>query len=283
MTQANINAVICELSIGVWTARKLDKAASREVKHSNGANSDDAARVNKNLMAGMDNLKKVTEFVGSIRTDFYAMTLPWSDSGQRLVPMAQFFELKQWLNDKDNEYRALVDNFLYEYPNLISAQAFQLGDLFNRNEYPTADEIRGKFRFSTCFLPLPTAGDFRVDCVQEVKDEMANEYEQILMNRINSVSTDLWDRLHTTLKHMSERLGYDELGKAKVFRDTLVDNAVDLCDLLKKLNITNDPKLESARKELESTLLGVDAGELRRTGAREEVKARIDRTLDAWF
>ena len=240
MTQANINAVICELSIGVWTARKLDKAASREVKHNKGANSDDAARVNKNLMAGMDNLKKVTEFVGSIRTDFYAMTLPWSDSGQRLVPMAQFFELKQWLSGKEGEYRVLVDKFLYEYPNLISAQAFQLGDLFNRNEYPTSDEIRGKFRFSTCFLPLPTAGDFRVDCVHE-------------------------------------------LVKAKVFRDTLVDNAVDLCDLLKKLNITNDPKLESARKELESTLLGVDAGELRRTGAREEVKARIDRTLDAWF
>ena len=279
---SNINACICELNISVWTARKHDKAASREVKFDKGAHSDDAARVNKNLMAGMANLKKVTDFVASTRSNFYTMTLPWSDSGQRLIPMAQFFELKQWINTQEIEFNSIVGEFLREYPTLISAQAFQLGALFNRNEYPSVDEIRHKFGFRVGFLPLPQAGDFRVDATTEVINEMEEQYKETLNTRIQQVNEDLWERLHSTIKHMADRMGVGADGKKNIFRDSMVDNAVDLCDLLKRLNITNDQKLEKARASLESALLGVDATELRKEGAREEMAIKLDSILGAW-
>ena len=279
---SNINACICELNISVWTARKHDKAASREVKFDKGAHSDDAARVNKNLMAGMANLKKVTDFVASTRSNFYTMTLPWSDSGQRLIPMAQFFELKQWINTQEIEFNSIVGEFLREYPTLISAQAFQLGALFNRNEYPSVDEIRHKFGFRVGFLPLPQAGDFRVDATAEVINEMEEQYKETLNTRIQQVNEDLWERLHSTIKHMADRMGVGADGKKNIFRDSMVDNAVDLCDLLKRLNITNDQKLEKARASLESALLGVDATELRKEGAREEMAIKLDSILGAW-
>ena len=279
---SNINACICELNISVWTARKHDKAASREVKFDKGAHSDDAARVNKNLMAGMANLKKVTDFVASTRSNFYTMTLPWSDSGQRLIPMAQFFELKQWINTQEIEFNSIVGEFLREYPTLISAHAFQLGALFNRNEYPSVDEIRHKFGFRVGFLPLPQAGDFRVDATTEVINEMEEQYKETLNTRIQQVNEDLWERLHSTIKHMADRMGVGADGKKNIFRDSMVDNAVDLCDLLKRLNITNDQKLEKARASLESALLGVDATELRKEGAREEMAIKLDSILGAW-
>ena len=281
-TNNTINACICELNISVWTARKHDKAASREVKFDKGAHSDDAARVNKNLMAGMANLKKVTDFVASTRSNFYTMTLPWSDSGQRLIPMAQFFELKQWINTQEIEFNSIVGEFLREYPTLISAQAFQLGALFNRNEYPSVDEIRHKFGFRVGFLPLPQAGDFRVDATAEVINEMEEQYKETLNTRIQQVNEDLWERLHSTIKHMADRMGVGADGKKNIFRDSMVDNAVDLCDLLKRLNITNDQKLEKARASLESALLGVDATELRKEGAREEMAIKLDSILGAW-
>ena len=54
--------------------------------------------------------------------------------------------------------------------------------------------------------------------------------------------------------------------------------------MLKRLNVTNDPKLEKARQALESAMLGVDADELRtREGARDEVKSKVDEVLGAWF
>jgi len=281
-TNNTINACICELNISVWTARKHDKVASREVKHDKGAHSDDAARVNKNLMAGMANLKKVTDFVAATRSSFYTMTLPWSDSGQRLIPMAQFFELKQWINTQEIEFNSIVGEFLRDYPTLISAQAFQLGALFNRNEYPSVDDIRHKFGFRVGFLPLPQAGDFRVDAATEVINEMEEQYKETLNTRIQQVNEDLWERLHSTIKHMSDRMGVSADGKKNIFRDSLVENAVDLCDLLKRLNITNDQKLEKARASLESALLGVDATELRKDGAREEMAIKLDNILGAW-
>ena len=281
-TSNTINACICELNISVWTARKHDKTASREVKRDKGAYSDDAARVNKNLMAGMANLKKVTDFVASTRSNFYTMTLPWSDSGQRLIPMAQFFELKKWINTQEIEFNSIVSEFLQEYPTLISAQAFQLGALFNRNEYPSVDEIRHKFGFRVGFLPLPQAGDFRVDATTEVINEMQAQYTSMLDTRIQQVNEDLWERLHSTIKHMADRMGVSADGKKNIFRDSMVDNAVDLCDLLKRLNITNDQKLEKARASLESALLGVDATELRKEGAREEMAIKLDSILGAW-
>ena len=205
----------------------------------------------------MNNLKRVTDFVALTRNDFYRLTLPWSDSGQRLVPMMQFFELKQWINDREATFNQLVSEFLRDYPTLISAQAFQLGALFDRNEFPDVEEIASKFRFKVGFLPLPSTGDFRIDAPNEVVADMQKEYEAMYNERIEQVNQDLWNRLHDTLTHMSDRLGYDTTGKAKIFRDSMVDNAVELCDMLKRLNVTNDPKLEKARAKLESALLGV--------------------------
>lgn len=283
MKPVSLNAVLVELSIRTWTARKLDKQASRELKNSKNANSDEAVRANKNLMAGMDNLKQITDFVSLTRNEFYNITLPWSDTGQRLVPMAQFFDLKNWINDKQNTFNGMVRQFLTDYPTLISAQAFQLGDLFNRNEYPTADEIASKFGFSANFLPVPSAGDFRVDAVSEIQDELQQQYEAIYQDRVVQLNQDLWQRLHDTLRHMSDRLGYNEDGTKKVFRDSLVNNAVEMCDLLTRLNVTGDPELEKARAWLESMLIGVDADELRKEGARDEIKQQVDSALGSWF
>ena len=81
---------------------------------------------------------------------------------------------------------------------------------------------------------------------------------------------------------MADRMGVSADGKKNIFRDSMVDNAVDLCDLLKRLNITNDQKLEKARASLESALLGVDATELRKEGAREEMAIKLDSILGAW-
>jgi hypothetical protein len=89
--------------------------------------------------------------------------------------------------------------------------------------------------------------------------------------------SDAWDRLHDCLSKMSEKLaGQDK----QIFRDSLVNNAVDLCSLLTKLNVTNDSKLETARKQLESALIGVTPKDLRDDDAlRRDTKAKVDEIL----
>jgi len=76
---------------------------------------------------------------------------------------------------------------------------------------------------------------------------------------------------------MSDKLAGQE---KQIFRDSLVDNAVEMCELLTRLNVTNDSKLESCRKKLEIALVGVDAGDLRKFDeVRLDVKSKVDEIL----
>ena len=86
-----------------------------------------------------------------------------------------------------------------------------------------------------------------------------------------------WERLHTTLTAMSEKLTYKDGDEKKRYHDSLLTNAQDLCGLLTKLNVTNDPKLEEARQELERSILGVSIESIKDSGyEREVLKNKVD-------
>lgn len=273
------SAMLVSISISCWSARKLDKKVSEEVTTNKGA-SKRAARVNKNLLADDMRLEAIQKYAADIRNWLNAVTIPWSDMGVRLVTTTQFFDFKQALDERKAEFERLAADFIVAYPTLISAQAFKLGTMFNRDEFPSVDEIARKFSMSYTFMPLPEAGDFRVDIGNQAAEELRQQYEEAYNQRVQEAMSDVWGRLKSVLDKISERLTTDELGKNKVFRDTLVSNAIEVCDMLKYLNVTQDPELERARKLTEQALLGITADELRKEdGARADVKSRVDEIL----
>jgi hypothetical protein len=96
-------------------------------------------------------------------------------------------------------------------------------------------------------------------------------------DKLAEAMRDPWERLHELLSKMSETLTDSPDGKRRVFRDTIVTNAVSLCDLLSRLNVTNDPKLEEARRMLERSVVSIDAEDLRSIpSARAELKSSVD-------
>ena len=95
------------------------------------------------------------------------------------------------------------------------------------------------------------------------------------------------ERLHKALLRLSDRLTQDEdedgKPKKRVFHDTMVDGAIDLCDLLKHMNVMNDPALEKARVQLEGVLSGVTPKDLRESeGTRVITKQKVDAILGAF-
>ena len=67
----------------------------------------------------------------------------------------------------------------------------------------------------------------------------------------------------------------------QVFRDTLVSNLVGVVDLLDRFNITNDPKLEEARKQLELTMLGANMESIKEDAeCRKELKSKVDAIIN---
>lgn len=275
VTSLPTNALLVELNIGNWTARKNDRSVSEEVDQQKGTMTR-AGNYNKNLFAGVKELEDIQKFVGSVRNWHYRNTIPWLDSGVRMLPMKQYIDYTSQMNTWASEFEGLKQTFLNKYDDLVTEMAFKLGSLFNREEYPSRDEVNHKFYFRTNYFPLPQSGDFRVDIGNEMLAELQDNYAKHLSEKVNEAMGDVWSRLHETLKHLSERLEIGDKGEKKIFRDSLIENAQELCDLLSKLNVTNDPKLEEARKDLEQALFGVSAKDLRDSiMVRHDVHTRV--------
>ena len=276
------NAVLVELNISTWTAYKLDKQQSAKVVADNNATESDAARVNKNLMAGTSLLKNINDYVAKVRVWHIAQTLPWAEKGPRLLPMKNFFNYKQQLNQMEANTAALVRTFCDAYPNLVSVAAFKLGNFFNREEYPDVSEVLRKFSFRYAFTPVPQAGHFILDAHNEVMQELAQNYEAEANRRVGEAMKDAWGRLHETLKHLSERMtdAPAEDDKKKRYHDSMLSNAHELCGLLTAFNITSDPKLEQARRDLECALAGVRIDDIKESASvRKGIKAKVDNIL----
>jgi len=277
-------AMLVEFNASVWTARKLDKTTTDEVVASKNAGAKDAARVNKHLLAGRTELDIIQQAVGRARQFVYDNTAPWSDSGLRLLPTINFMKFTERMNDFEEEMETLVKAFVIIYPTLITAQALALGDMFKRDDYPSANEMMTKFSFRVNYMPVPSSGDFRVDVGNQAQAELKARLESLTQERIDSAMADVRERLSTHLKRMSDRLTTDYIGgeaKQRRFHDTLVDGALELCDLTKALNVTNDVTLETARSQLEQLLVGVTPTDLRKNEAiRQDVKRNVDAILD---
>jgi hypothetical protein len=276
-------AMLVEFNASVWTARKLDKTTTDEVVATKHAAAKDAARVSKHLLAGRTELEVIQQAVGRARQYVYDKTSPWSDSGLRLLPNASFMAFTEKLDDFEHEFTALVKSFVTIYPSLITAQAMALGDMFKRDDYPSANEIMTKFSFRVNYMPVPTSGDFRVDVGNAAQAELKARLDKLTQERVDNAMSDVRERLSSHLKRMSDRLTTDYVqGEAKPrrFHDTLVEGALELCDLTRALNIVNDPALETARRDLEQVLVGVTPTELRKNEAvRQDVKKNVDAIL----
>jgi len=276
-------AMLVTLNINMYTGRKQDKRAQAEVVASHNAASARAASVYKSLFTDCKELEDITKFQARARARHYAMTLPWSDSGPRLLPTKAFIEYTQEMDKHRQQFDFLVDAFLNKYDTLVAAAAFKLGTLFDRDEYPLRESIAKKFNFALDYMPLPTAGDFRLDIESEVQKQLIEQYEKRMAAQVNQAQQDAWSRLYEVLTQLKDRLTLNEDGTRKIFRDTTVTNAVELCEALTRLNVTGDPALEAARQKLEEAMLGVEPKELRKEeGERLIVLSKVSSILDAF-
>lgn len=286
MARYNIDtcAMLVEFNASQWTARKLDRSTSDEVVRDKNAGEKGAARVNKNLLAGRKELEIINQHVGFVRNYVYEHTLPWSDSGIRLLPAPSFMLFDAEMTKHHNAFEDLVREFIGIYPTLITAQAMALGDMFKRDEYPTAQAIAEKFRFRVGYMPVPTAGDFRVDVGNEAQAELKQQLEKLQAERVETAMADVRARLGEHLRRMSDRLAVDVINgevKTRRFHDSLVSGALELCDIVKSLNVVGDTNLEDTRRSLANLLSGVEPDDLRKNmGVRTDVRAQVDQLLD---
>jgi hypothetical protein len=281
-------AMLGSLNVSVWEGRKKDKGIEQEIADNKGARSKRATSVHKHLFVDCPPLEAIKSLRGEARIWFNKYTLPWDDNGRRLIPTAIYFEMQQEMANFETRFNKLVQSFVQVYSVEISKQAFERGSMFNRDEYPKVEEIADKFRFSINETPVPLAGDFRVDIGNEALKELQERCEADTQMRLKGAMEGAWERVKDQVEWVLDRMTavldhdpdaveeikeYDDAGnvvkldikkkRRPKLHESMLDQGLETCGLLRDLNVTNDPDLEEARRMLEKALVHVDMKSLK--------------------
>jgi hypothetical protein len=274
-------AMLVLLRISSWSGRRFDRELTDEVCRSKSARSG-AARVNKNLVEGSSELQAVAKCHGAIRQFVYAQTLPWADTGARILPVSNYFEFSKGMSGLKRAAEAAVEAFKRAFPDIINRAEVALNGMFDRGDYPSQAELDSLFSCSVDFRPMPEAADFRVVLADDEADRIRAEIEGQLQGALTDAMADLWRRLREAVDHMAKKLG--EPGA--IFRDSLVGNVRELVDLIPRLNLTGSSILETARAEVKEKLASLDPEVLRNSEIDRAMTARsaaaIIRKMDGY-
>jgi hypothetical protein len=271
----NDRALLVQLSISQWTARKYDKKATKEVTNANGATMD-AGRFNKALLPMNDLLDNVHKKATLIRTEFYTNTLPWGMEGTMMLPSANYLSFMTDFRKQKSEWQYLVNQFVQGYDQLVSDAKRTLGSLYNASDYPQRWEVAAKFDMDMAVFPVPSA-DFRVSIGSDELSRIQKDVEQRVKASQQKAMTEVWTRLYDRVKHMAEKLADPKA----IFRDSMLENTREICALLPRLNFTDDPDLETMRQQVEATLLKHPEALRNDPDLRRDTAAEAKKIMDA--
>jgi len=214
------------------------------------------------------------------------VTFDWNKS-QNYLPAVSLPKFMQEFSEHHTEFNRLLEAFLAKYNDIVTDMAFKQGDMFNRDDYPTVDQVRSKFGVSLFRNEVPL-GDFRCQVAQDLADDMQVHYSRQAQQIVDGIMQDQMDRLLDVMQSIAHCCGVDEyLGKdgemkqkkRKIYEGT-IDKAKGLCQSYSQFNLTNDARLTEVVNELNIALRGIDAETLRESdAARSQVKDNVDEIL----
>lgn len=269
-------ALLIQLNISQWSARKYDKKTTKAVNQQNGA-SDSAGRFNKALLPAADKLDAIHKLSSKIRTEYYRQTLPWGMEGTQLLPTTNYMDFMQEFGAMKSQWEALVKDFVNDYPQLVASAQTQLGQLYDSADYPPVNILLDKFSMSVSVMPVPST-DFRVAIQDEELEKIKADVESRVKQAEAAAMRELWDRLYQRVKNVAEKLAEPDA----IFRDSLIGNVQEICSILPKLNVADDPELEQMRQEVEASLTNKNPEAIRhsvtlRESTAQQAKAIADK------
>lgn len=270
----NDRALLVQLSISQWLARKYDKRATKDVANAHGT-SIDVGRYNKALLPMNDLLDRVHKKATAIREKYYRNTLPWGIDGTMMLPTSNYLQFMTDFRKEKSEWLTLVNDFVAAYPQLVQNAQQLLGGLYDPADYPAQSMIADKFKMDIAIFPVPNA-DFRVSIASEELTRIQQDVEARVRDSQQAALQEVWQRLFERVKHMADKLADPKA----IFRDSLVENAREICALLPRLNFADDPNLEAMRNEVEAKLLKHPEALRNDPDLRSDTAAEAKRIMD---
>lgn len=260
-------AMLASLKITSWSSSKMDKEITADVIERAEAADGKAARVTKALV-GKDAMKAIKKIASEARTTHYEITLPWSNEGQRLLPVSMMDRHTAELRRLEGEFNDEVNSFISEYERHVDEARARLGHMWRAEDYPLDDEVREKFTWEVVYAPVPSAQDFRLNLSADAVEAIRMQYEEHSQVVIAQANRNLWERAKVVVEHMVNSLeAYRPATEGQrvqgAFHASLVENVKAVAELLPQLNVANDPELARVAEQMNERLAETSAEVLR--------------------
>ena len=263
-------AVLISVKRNMYSPYKLDKEESKEYG---------AGNVNKHLFEGRNNrvketISKFTEVYNYVKDN----TVPWT-TGVDMLNIDHYMEFTGELRPLVDEAYRSIDDLCTHWDNEVKADLDRLGEiakakgkpnLANAEDYPDVDTLRSRFGIDIRYMPVPTTGDFRVGISDEDKASLQQQLDDAEVNATNHVIKSMVRPLENAMMKLSVPIGAD----GSVFRDTLIDNMVEVAERMDKINISDDADIQQKIDDLRELGATLSTGkELLRSNQRSRDSA----------
>ena len=241
-------AVLISVKRRMYSPYKLDQVESAKYG---------AGNVNKHLFEGRNNKVKTTisKFT-EVYTYVKENTVPWS-TGVDMLNITHYMEFTEGLRERIDEANRAVDDLYNNWYDEVNADLTRLykieavkgkTGLANPDDYPSADEMRARFGIDVRYMPVPTTGDFRVGISDEDKASLQKQLDDAESSATTHVLTTMIEPMKKAIDKLAVPIGKD----GSVFRDTLIDNMVDVAERMNRVNLSDDPAVQKQIDDLRS-------------------------------
>jgi hypothetical protein len=218
-----------------------------------------AGNVTKHLFEGKDNPVKETNAVfGALYKYVNDMTVPWA-TGVRLLNANLYMEFSTELRKCIDDANRAVDKLVGDWDTAVQtdynrmlriAHAKGKPNIANINDYPDAQTLRSKYGVDVQYMPVPTADGFdpRLGMSEADQASVQDRVDDAEANGAKYVIKQMLDPMSDAVKKLQVNIG----DKGSIFRDSLIDNMVEVADRMGRINISDDPVIADRIRDLRS-------------------------------
>lgn len=268
-------AMLVDLNVSCWGAYKKDKKVSEEVAIAH--NSDASMGHFSKQLVPRESFKKIYKVWGEVYRDHHTYSLPWLDSGWRVLSSDGYFKFMEKMRKHQTEWEKAVDEFVEAYPDRVEEAKSRLNGLWDQADYPDQRDLKKRFGLSVRVAPLPDAGDFRVALGDEEVAKVKQEIQKTQQEAVALAMKEVARRIEAVVGNMVKRLNAYNDGSG-TFRDSLVGNVSELVSLIPALNISEDPEITALADRMSKELCSTTPDALRSndTVREQTIKAAND-------
>lgn len=250
------------------------------------------------ILLRSEQLNAINEFLGAAKDKLcgrFGKALPSRiKEGLFVVKKSLVQEFEDELRAASAKVTQLTNEFCEsgEYQNAIGRARLNdvndpdnpgLGPLFNARDYPPDAKLKQCFGIEWQWLDLGVPEDLPA----ALRAEAAEKLDRQMTQAAEEVRTALYAQLGEFLDHLVDKLTPSPDGKAKIFRDSLVENVQSFCACFDSRNFLSDDRLSNLVAKSRAVLDGVTPDKLRKYASVSEntrekftaIKAELDKAI----